>query len=63
MVVRLPCPTCRREVTADEGQPLPEHFPFCSRRCRLLDLGKWADEEYRVAGKPAPAPADERAGE
>jgi len=28
-------------------------FPFCSGRCRLIDLGKWADEDYRVAGEPA----------
>lgn len=28
-----------------------EDFPFCSERCRLIDLGKWASEEYRI---PAP---------
>jgi endogenous inhibitor of DNA gyrase (YacG/DUF329 family) len=36
-------------VKADDSLPLPESFPFCGRRCRLLDLGKWFDEEYRVA--------------
>jgi len=25
------------------------HFPFCSERCRLIDLGRWLKEEYRVA--------------
>lgn len=25
--------------------------PFCSERCRLVDLGKWASEEYRIAGE------------
>jgi hypothetical protein len=34
--------------------------PFCSERCRLTDLGAWAAESYRVAGKP---PADEDGGE
>lgn len=28
-------------------------FPFCSKRCRLLDLGAWLDERYRVPAKPA----------
>ena len=28
-------------------------FPFCSDRCRLLDLGKWFDGRYRVPGEPA----------
>lgn len=39
------CPTCRRE-SMKEGNKL---FPFCSERCHLLDLGKWLDEEYRIA--------------
>jgi endogenous inhibitor of DNA gyrase (YacG/DUF329 family) len=28
-------------------------FPFCSDRCRLVDLGKWLGEEYRIAGPRA----------
>jgi len=28
-------------------------FPFCSDRCRLVDLGKWLGEEYRVPGPRA----------
>jgi endogenous inhibitor of DNA gyrase (YacG/DUF329 family) len=42
------CPTCRRE-TPWAGNP---HRPFCSDRCRLLDLAAWADERYRIAGDP-----------
>jgi hypothetical protein len=43
----LTCPIC--------GKPagrLPENraFPFCGPRCRLLDLGKWLSEDYRVPG-------------
>jgi len=41
---KLKCPQCRSEVIW-EGNP---HRPFCSERCRLLDLGRWADEEYRI---------------
>jgi hypothetical protein len=39
--------------------PDSPHRPFCSERCRLIDLGAWADEEYRVpvAGE-AEGPAD-----
>jgi endogenous inhibitor of DNA gyrase (YacG/DUF329 family) len=28
--------------------------PFCSERCQLLDLGAWADDQYRIAGPPLP---------
>jgi hypothetical protein len=29
------------------------HRPFCSERCRLIDLGTWLDEGYRVSGEAA----------
>ena len=41
------CPTCRRLVVW-EGNP---HRPFCSQRCRLIDLGAWASERYRIPGE------------
>ena len=44
------CPSCNREV---QWQANPFR-PFCSERCKLLDLGKWVSEEYRVPGKPVP---------
>ena len=56
--MRSPCPSCKKPVEADEDRPLPAHFPFCSDRCRLIDLGKWFDEEYRVAGKSPGGPSD-----
>ena len=40
----LRCPTCRTIVTAGD-----EHFPFCSDRCRLIDLGKWASGGYIIS--------------
>jgi len=43
------CPRCGKE-TAYEENPFR---PFCSERCRLIDLGKWADEEY-VISTPVP---------
>ena len=42
------CPVCRRTVAPREGN---EAFPFCSPRCRLIDLGKWLGGEYRIAGR------------
>jgi len=40
----LRCPTCRTLV-ADQD----ENFPFCSDRCRVIDLGKWASGAYRIS--------------
>lgn len=40
----VPCPTCRRK-TRFEDNP---YRPFCSERCKLADLGRWAAEEYRI---------------
>jgi len=41
----LRCPTCKSLVLRKD----PE-FPFCSERCRLIDLGKWASGAYVVRG-------------
>jgi endogenous inhibitor of DNA gyrase (YacG/DUF329 family) len=38
------CPQCRRETIWEDNL----WRPFCSERCQLIDLGKWASEEYRV---------------
>lgn len=47
MPPRVNCPICRIG-TAWDNNP---HRPFCSERCRLIDLGAWADERYRIAGQ------------
>jgi uncharacterized protein len=43
------CPICKRQVA---GRKQNESFPFCSPRCRLIDLGKWLGDNYRIPGKP-----------
>jgi uncharacterized protein len=43
-VVSLRCPTCRKVVLAKDPD-----FPFCSDRCRLIDLGKWASGAYVIS--------------
>jgi len=40
----LRCPTCRTLVLSTD-----ENFPFCSDRCRLIDLGKWASGGYVIS--------------
>jgi endogenous inhibitor of DNA gyrase (YacG/DUF329 family) len=40
----LRCPTCRKLVLRNDAE-----FPFCSERCRLIDLGKWASGAYVVS--------------
>jgi endogenous inhibitor of DNA gyrase (YacG/DUF329 family) len=46
-VVRITCPTCKRVV---DGPPEPRPYrPFCSERCRAVDLGSWLDAAYRIS--------------
>ena len=49
----MKCPICKKDV-----QPGDPEFPFCSERCRLIDLGNWAAEKY-VISEPAPNRPDE----
>ena len=39
------CPICREPAAARRDNPA---FPFCSERCRTIDLGHWLDERYRI---------------
>ena len=43
------CPHCGRPVIWADGSPFR---PFCSERCRLIDLGGWLDETYRIPDDP-----------
>ena len=42
------CPICHKPVDMTRTN---KARPFCSERCRMIDLGTWADEDYRVEGK------------
>jgi endogenous inhibitor of DNA gyrase (YacG/DUF329 family) len=48
----MKCPICQKSV-----DPADPEAPFCSERCRLLDLGNWASEKY-VISSPAPRRPD-----
>ena len=51
----MKCPICKKDVAF--GSPL---MPFCSERCRLIDLGNWASEKY-VISTPFQGPPEEAA--
>jgi endogenous inhibitor of DNA gyrase (YacG/DUF329 family) len=40
----MTCPICGKEVKIDDP-----FMPFCSDRCRIIDLGNWASEKYRIS--------------
>ena len=44
------CPCCGKPTLFTNANPAR---PFCSERCKLIDLGQWADEKYVVPVKPA----------
>lgn len=41
------CPICKKKTTWEENP----YRPFCSERCKLVDLGKWVSEEYKIEGE------------
>ena len=43
------CPTCQKQVEWTESSAFR---PFCSDRCRLIDLGDWASEKHAIADEP-----------
>lgn len=47
--LKLECPTCKRVVYWSEEYP---YRPFCSERCKLIDLGEWASENHKIPGDP-----------
>jgi endogenous inhibitor of DNA gyrase (YacG/DUF329 family) len=56
----VPCPRCGKQVA---WVPQNAFRPFCSERCKMVDLGAWAAEEYRVAAaeqaeEPGAPPAE-----
>jgi hypothetical protein len=47
----VPCPACRQPALFSPDNP---SRPFCSARCKSLDLGAWSSEDYRVPAQPEP---------
>lgn len=51
----ITCPVCGKNNT---WQPDNECRPFCSPRCKLIDLGEWAGEKHRIAGEQVDLPTE-----
>lgn len=50
------CPICSKSYEIAALDDLPS-FPFCCERCRLIDLGRWADSKYVIPGSQVPSPS------
>ena len=49
----MKCPICKKDVP-----PGSEYTPFCSERCKLIDLGNWASEKYVITTPVVPAASE-----
>ncbi|MBN4050045.1 DNA gyrase inhibitor YacG [Nitrospira defluvii] len=45
--MKVTCPNCQKKAKWEEN---PDR-PFCSKHCKLIDLGHWAEGDYRVPGE------------
>ena len=52
----IECPHCGKQTVYDESNP---YRPFCCERCKLIDLGEWADEGYKIVEPPGSTPSSE----
>ncbi|MCD6570549.1 MAG: DNA gyrase inhibitor YacG [Deltaproteobacteria bacterium] len=57
--MKVKCPVCGR-ITEYEGNPFR---PFCSKKCKDIDLVNWADGRYRIPGQDARKDEDDNEGE
>jgi len=55
MMRRFYCPVCKKEVERNS-----DFFPFCGERCKLIDLGNWADGSYAIPGGSADLEEEEK---
>jgi uncharacterized protein len=47
-MIKVRCPICQRPMAGQSTAEWPD-FPFCSHKCRVIDLGRWLGEQYRIA--------------
>ncbi len=64
--MRVKCPRCGQETSLGRDNPFR---PFCSERCKIIDLGHWVSSDYRIPtrapdeeedGRPTPAPGTQK---
>jgi hypothetical protein len=61
-MIRGRCPICGRGFEVAKLDDLPS-FPFCTDRCRLIDLGRWIDGAYKIPGPPVPPETNRPTGD
>ena len=44
----MPCPICKKPVNTPAASDAKSLYPFCSERCKLVDLGRWLDGAYQI---------------
>ncbi|CAM3782408.1 DNA gyrase inhibitor YacG [Avibacterium endocarditidis] len=59
-IFTVPCPHCQKSVP---WTPQSQYRPFCSKRCQLIDLGEWANEEKAIPCETADFATNEHFGE
>ena len=57
------CPVCKKilDSSIQDEQDKPQFFPFCSERCKLIDLGDWLDARYVISSDVQSEELDESA--
>jgi endogenous inhibitor of DNA gyrase (YacG/DUF329 family) len=58
-MIRVSCPICEQRMAGESLKDLP-YFPFCSRRCKLIDLGRWLDGTYQLASDEEDSTSQEK---
>lgn len=56
MGLKVSCPNCSKEVEWEKNP----FRPFCSERCRLIDLGGWASEKYKIPAEEDTPSSEEK---
>jgi len=51
----MKCPSCKKSIS----ERIAGIWPFCSKRCKMLDFGKWVKEDYRISGSESEQVAKE----
>lgn len=47
--MQVKCPNCSKQVPWNQSS---QYRPFCSKRCQLIDLGQWSNEEHTISETP-----------
>jgi len=49
-MIRERCPICKKPLPREADQS-SGHYPFCSERCKMVDLGHWLSDDYAIPGE------------